>query len=67
MMRKSPLCSGSSHFKLSDSVMLLNPTNGLLYVASGNSHWFNVVDADTNKAVGVNTQISYPLASVADL
>lgn len=46
--------------------MSLNPTNRLFYVASGDSHWFNVVDAETNKVVAVNKQISYPLASVAD-
>jgi DNA-binding beta-propeller fold protein YncE len=27
---------------------------------------FNVIDADTNKVVAVNTQMSYPLASVVD-
>lgn len=47
--------------------MSLSPTNDLFYVASGNSHWFNVIDADTNKVVAVNTQISFPLASVASL
>lgn len=46
--------------------MSLNPANDLYYVASGDSHWFNVIDADTNKVVAVNKQISYPLASVAD-
>jgi hypothetical protein len=35
-------------------------------VASGDSHWFKVIDAGTNKVVAVNTQMSYPLASAAD-
>jgi hypothetical protein len=46
--------------------MSLNPTNGLFYVASGDGHWFNVINMSTNKVVAVNPQISHPLASVAD-
>jgi hypothetical protein len=46
--------------------MSINPPKGLLYAASGDSFWFNVIDMNTNKVVGVNTQISYPIASVAN-
>lgn len=46
--------------------MSINPSKGLLYVASGDSFWFNVIDMNTNKVVAVNTQISYPIASVAN-
>jgi DNA-binding beta-propeller fold protein YncE len=46
--------------------MSLNLASGLYYVASGDSHWFNVIDAETNKVVTVNTQISYPQASIVD-
>jgi hypothetical protein len=46
--------------------MSINPSRGLLYVASGDSFWFNIIDMNTNKVVGVNTQISYPIASVVD-
>jgi YVTN family beta-propeller protein len=56
-----------THTKLEKPrAMSLNPTNGLLYVASGDSNWFNVIDAGTNKVVAVNTEMSYPLTSVAD-
>lgn len=43
--------------------MSINPSTGLLYVASGESFWFNVIDMSTNKVIAVNTQISYPIAS----
>lgn len=46
--------------------MSLNPTNNLLYVASGDSNWLNVINMSTNKVVAANTQISYPIASVAN-
>lgn len=46
--------------------MSINPSRGLLYVASGDSFWFNVIDASTNKVIAVNTQISYPIASVVN-
>jgi hypothetical protein len=44
----------------------INPTTGLGYVASGESHWFNIIDMNTNKAIAANTQISYPIASAVD-
>ncbi|HKG87342.1 MAG TPA: hypothetical protein VKA95_03370 [Nitrososphaeraceae archaeon] len=37
--------------------MSINPSKGLLYVASGDSFWFSVIDMNTNKVVAVNTQI----------
>ena len=46
--------------------MSLNPASGLYYLASGDSHWFSVINMSTNKVVAVNTQISYPLSSVTD-
>ena len=46
--------------------MSINPSKELLYVASGDSFWFNVIDMNTNKVVAVNTQISYPIASVVN-
>jgi hypothetical protein len=46
--------------------MSINPPKGLLYVASGESFWFNVMDMSTNKVIAVNTQISYPIASAVD-
>jgi hypothetical protein len=46
--------------------MSINPLEGLLYVASGDSFWFNVIDMNTNKVIAVNTQISYPIASVVN-
>jgi hypothetical protein len=46
--------------------MSINPSKGLLYVASGDSFWFNVIDMNTNKVVAVNTQISYPIASAVN-
>ncbi|MGC1134099.1 MAG: hypothetical protein WA941_14840 [Nitrososphaeraceae archaeon] len=66
------IINGSSNIIIEEVIlekpraMSLNPTSGLFYVASGDSHWFNVVDAETNKVVAVNKQISYPLASVVD-
>ena len=44
----------------------INPSKGLRYAASGESYWFNVIDMNTNKAVAVNTQISYPIASAVN-
>jgi DNA-binding beta-propeller fold protein YncE len=35
-------------------------------IASGDSFWFNIVNMTTNKAIGVNTQISYPVASAVN-
>jgi hypothetical protein len=46
--------------------MSINPSAGLLYVASGDSFWFNIVNVTTNKVIGVNTQTSYPVASVVN-
>jgi DNA-binding beta-propeller fold protein YncE len=46
--------------------MSINPSKGLLYVASGDSFWFNVMDMRTNKVIAANTQISYPIASVVN-
>ena len=46
--------------------MSINPSAGLLYVASGDSFWFNIVNTTTHKVIGVNTQISYPVASVVN-
>jgi DNA-binding beta-propeller fold protein YncE len=46
--------------------MSINPSRGLLYVASGESFWFNVINMSTNKVIGVNTQISYPIASAVN-
>ena len=46
--------------------MSINPSAGLLYVASGDSFWFNIVDMTTHKVIGVNTQISYPIASAVN-
>jgi hypothetical protein len=46
--------------------MSINPSSGLLYVASGTSHWFNVIDMNTSKVISANTQIAYPVASVAN-
>jgi DNA-binding beta-propeller fold protein YncE len=46
--------------------MSFNPTNRLLYVASGNSNWFNVINMSTNKVEAANIQISYPIATVAN-
>jgi DNA-binding beta-propeller fold protein YncE len=46
--------------------MSINLSKGLLYVASGNSHWFNFINMNTNKVIAANTQISYPIASVVD-
>jgi DNA-binding beta-propeller fold protein YncE len=46
--------------------MSLNPTNNLLYVASGDSHWFNAINMSTNKVISANMQISYPVASVTN-
>jgi hypothetical protein len=42
--------------------MLLDPVNGLHYVASGDS----VVNMSTKKVVATNTQISYAIASVIE-
>lgn len=46
--------------------MSINPSAGLQYVASGASHWFNVIDMKTNKVISTNTQIGYPIASVVN-
>jgi DNA-binding beta-propeller fold protein YncE len=46
--------------------MSINPSAGLLYVASGDSFWFNIVDLTTHKVIGINTQISYPIASAVN-
>lgn len=46
--------------------MSINPSTGLLYVASGDSHWFNIIDMSTNKVIAANTQISHPIASVVN-
>jgi DNA-binding beta-propeller fold protein YncE len=46
--------------------MSLDPASGLYFAASGDSHWFNVINMSTNKVVAVNTQISHPVASVTD-
>jgi DNA-binding beta-propeller fold protein YncE len=46
--------------------MSINPSAGLLYVASGDSFWFNIVDMTIHKVIGVNTQISYPVASAVN-
>jgi DNA-binding beta-propeller fold protein YncE len=46
--------------------MSINPSRGLLYVASGDSFWFNVMNMSTNKVIAANTQISYPIASAVN-
>ena len=46
--------------------MSINPFNRLLYVASGDNHWFNVIDTSTNKVIATNTQIACPIASAVD-
>jgi DNA-binding beta-propeller fold protein YncE len=46
--------------------MSISPSTGLLYVASGDSFWFNIMNMSTNKVIAVNTQISYPIASVVN-
>lgn len=46
--------------------MSINPSEGLLYVASGDSNWINVVNMNTSKVIASNTRISYPVASVVD-
>ncbi|HZD34789.1 MAG TPA: hypothetical protein VE130_06250 [Nitrososphaeraceae archaeon] len=46
--------------------MSLNPTNNLLYVASGDSYWFNIINTTTNEVIAANKQISYPIASVTN-
>jgi hypothetical protein len=46
--------------------MSINPSAGLIYIASGESFWFNIVNMTTNKVIGVNTQISYPVASAVN-
>jgi DNA-binding beta-propeller fold protein YncE len=46
--------------------MSINPSAGLLYVASGDSFWFNIVVLTTHKVIGINTQISYPIASAVN-
>jgi DNA-binding beta-propeller fold protein YncE len=46
--------------------MSINPSIERLYVASGDSNWFNVIDMNTNKVLSTNTQIAYPIASVVN-
>lgn len=46
--------------------MSINPSLELLYVASGDSNWFNVINMNTSKVVAYNTQISHPVASTVD-
>jgi DNA-binding beta-propeller fold protein YncE len=46
--------------------MSINLSKGLLYVASGDSHWFNIINMNTNKVIAANTQISYPIASAVN-
>lgn len=46
--------------------MSTNPLSSLLYVASGENRWFNVMDTNTNKVIAKNTQIAYPIASAVD-
>jgi DNA-binding beta-propeller fold protein YncE len=47
--------------------MSIDASLGLLYVASGENHWFNIMDTDTNKVIASNTQIAYPVASAVDV
>jgi hypothetical protein len=42
------------------------PSKGLLYVASGNSHWFNIININIKNVIAANTQVSYPIASAVD-
>lgn len=46
--------------------MSISPSAGLLYVASGDSNWFNVINMKTNKVISTNTQIAYPMASAVN-
>ena len=46
--------------------MSINPSAGLLYVASGDIYWFNIIDMNTSKVVSANTQIAYPIGSVVN-
>jgi DNA-binding beta-propeller fold protein YncE len=46
--------------------MSIGPSTGLLYVASGDSNWFNVIDMNTHKVVSANTEIAYSIASVVN-
>jgi YVTN family beta-propeller protein len=45
--------------------MSINPSIEKLYVASGVSNWFNVIDIKTNKVISA-TQIAHPIASVVN-
>ena len=47
--------------------MSINPSTVLLYGASGESFWFNVVDMSTIKVIAANTQILYPIASTVNI
>ena len=46
--------------------MSINPSIERLYVASGDSNWFNVIDMNTNKVLSTNTQIPYPIGSIVN-
>lgn len=46
--------------------MSISPSAGLLYVASGDNNWFNVIDIKTNKVISTNTQIAHPIGSVVN-
>jgi hypothetical protein len=66
------IIDGSTN-EIKEKIILQNPramsidlSEGLIYVASGNSHWFNIINMNTNKVIAANTQISYPIASTVD-
>ena len=44
----------------------INPSDKLLYAASGETHWFNIIDTNTNTVTASNTQIAFPIASAVD-
>jgi DNA-binding beta-propeller fold protein YncE len=50
----------------SPRALSINALNNFLYVASGEGHWFNIIDTKTNKVIAANTEISYPIASAAN-
>lgn len=51
----------------SPRAMSVSSKNSYLYVGSGDSYWFNIIDTNSNKVVSANDQIVYPISSSVNI
>lgn len=51
----------------SPRAMSVSSKNSYLYVGSGDSYWFNIINTPSNKVVSANDQMVYPISSSVNI